>query len=494
MRLVNRIAAEWATVEVRLAVVWILALYVWSTLAAPDGYLLSFDDIWRLVHAHEASHGALTPSDVWPPLAFWVVGLLFRLGFSSTFAPQAVGIVLTGAALVQTWRLAAEMGLGRSGRAAAAGTLALLPGLIWLAPSALVETWTLLTLLIALRAVRTWWVDKDVTQLPLAFGALAVGNALRYEVWGWSILLIVACRAATDEGRPAAGWRRGAFLAAAFPAVWCAYQFAATGNPFSFGEFARDFLAEDHPEAGPLSRLAEGSRALSDLVAPIAVVGGLGWLMAGRLRGAMVVAAALVFITALQLAAHAAGFAGLHNVWRHYLPIAMGLALGAGMLVDRIAALGSGPTAAAFALIAQVELLFYEWPASGYSDAIGRVARHIRSLHEELGGNVLIEGVGYDSRVLQILLGDMDAAVFDRLIWLVPLDRPMTANEKQRNRSLLEQPYTQVVASLRQDNVRVIAVFTDSAIGVSRAFGSVEYAAGAVPEGQWTVLRTTGIQ
>ena len=493
VRLVQWIVAEWASVEVRLALAWMGLVYAWSWFAAPDGYLLSFDDVWRLVHAHEASHGALTPSEVWPPLPFWLVGIMLRLGCSSTVAPQLLGIVVTGASLVQTWRLAGEMGLGQSGRAASAGALALSPALVWLAPSALVETWTLLTFSIALRAVRTWWVDLDATQLGTAFGALALGGMLRYESWGWSVMLIVACRAAIDEGRPVGRWRRGALVALAFPLAWCAYQFATTGNPFSFGEFAREFLAEDHPNAGPVSRVAEGTRALSQLAAPLAIAGGLGWLVGGRLRGGGVVGSVIVMVTTLQLVAHTMGFAGLHNVWRHYLPLALGLGLGAGMLVDRAARLGRAPALATFALIAQVEWLYYEWPASGYTDDVGRVARHIRRLRDELGGNVLIEGVGYDSRALQILIGDMDAAVFDRLIWLVPLDRPMTDHERTHNRSLLELSYAQVVEAFRNDDVRVIAVFTEQANVVARAFGTVEYAAGTVADGRWTVLRTTGI-
>lgn len=491
MQLRERIAAEWATPEVRFAAAWSVLVYAWSCLAAPDGYLLSFDDIWRLVHAHEASRGALTPSDVWPPLPFWVVGLFLRLGFSSTFAPQVIGILISAATLVQFWRLAEELGLAGAGRVATVLTLAVLPGWLWLAPSALVETWTLLALLIALRAVRSWWVDGRSDLLIHAFGALGVAGVIRYEAWGWALGLVMVVRLAADQGRAVGNWQRGAAVVATFPAVWCAYQFAATGSPFTFGSFALEFLAEDHPDAGPLARLAVGTEALSELVAPIWLAGALGWTLGTRLRGGMVVLIAVLVLTVMQLVAHGLGFAGLHNVWRHYLPLAVGFALGVGMLIDRVSRLGAGVSWAALALVVQVEFLHYAWPDSGYSDAVGRVAHHVRRLHRELGGNILIEGVGYDSRVLQILTGDMDAAVFDRLIWLVPLDRPMTDAERAQNRSILERPYADVEASIRRDNVRVIAVFTDSAYKAARAFGSVEYTAGTVKEGRWIVLRST---
>jgi hypothetical protein len=165
----------------------------------------------------------------------------------------------------------------------------------------------------------------------------------------------------------------------------------------------------------------------------------------------------------------------LHNVWRHYLPAGALLGIGVGALVDRVARLGRPVALAVLAIVAEVQVFSLDWPPGAYEDDVGRVAARLRALQAKLGGRILVEGVGFDSRVIQILVGDMDIPVFDRLIWLVPLDRPMTQAERDENRSLLEKPFGEVSATLDRDHVHLLAVYTDEARERAKAFGTEVY-------------------
>jgi len=471
--------------DLRFAACWWVVVLWWSGSKAPAGYLLSFDDVWRLIHAHESSHGALAPSEVWPPLQFWVLGVALRIWADAAVVPRLVGLLVTAATLVQVGRMAGEMGLGRLGRVATMLSFGTLPYVVWLAPSALVEPWTLLAGTYALRRVRRWWVEDDSAALRPAFIALGLGAMTRYEAWGWIGLLAVTCLAARDRGRDvSAAWRPLA-LALAFPALWCVAQLAWTGNPFNFGIFAHEFLVQDNPDLTALGRAEDGLAALWEVVLPVGLGGLGGLLVAGPLRGLGVVIVAALAATALQVTAHTLGFAGLHNVWRHYLPLAIPVAIGVGALVDRLATLGRPVAYLGLALVLQGELMLLEWPPVAYEDDLARVATRLRSLRARTGGTVLIEAIGYETRVLQVLLGDMDDARFDRLVTLVPLDRPMTAEEKASNTSLFDRPFTEVEGTVRREGVKWIAVYTESALSKAKSVGTVVYAEPEHRVGEW---------
>ncbi len=471
--------------DLRFAACWWVVVLWWSGTKAPAGYLLSFDDVWRLIHAHESSHGALAPSEVWPPLQFWILGAALRLWADAALVPRVVGLTVTAATLVQVGRMAGEMGLGRIGRAATMLAFGTLPYVLWLAPSALVEPWTLLAGAYALRRARRWWVEGDSSALRPAFIALGLGAMTRYEAWGWIGLLALACLIARDRGRDVGAAWRLLGLSLLFPAAWCVAQLAWTGNPFNFGLFAHEFLVQDNPDLTALGRAKDGLAALWEVVLPVGLGGLGGLLVAGPLRGLTVVIVAALAATALQVTAHTLGFAGLHNVWRHYLPLAIPVAIGVGALVDRLATLGRPVAYLGLALVLQGELMLLEWPPVAYEDDLARVATRLRSLRARTGGTVLIEAIGYETRVLQILLGDMDEARFDRLVTLVPLDRPMTDEEKASNTSLFDRPFSEVEGTVRREGVKWIAVYTESALQKAKSIGTEVYAEPEHRVGEW---------
>ena len=476
--------------EVRVAALWWVAAFVWSSHMAPAGYLLTFDDVWRLIHANESRHGAIAPSQVWPPLQFWVLGVALHFIANAALASKLINLTVTAVTLVQVGRLAAETGQGRIGRYAAAISFGTLPFVLWVAPSALVEPWTLLAGIYALRRARSWWIDGDSAALRHAFLALGVGAMTRYEAWGWLVLLMVASQLAPRRGRVAEGWHVSALLAFLFPLAWCAAQFAWSGNPFNFGVFAYDFLIEDHPGQGLWGRTADAAVAMFEVGLPLAVAGLAGSFAATP--GLRLVWGATLGAALLQVVAHAVGLAGLHNVWRHHLHLAVPLALGAGVLVERAAALGRPAALGVLSLVLHVQVLHLEWPPVAYEDDLQAVALHLRPMREGVEGTVLIEATGYEARVLQILLGDMDDARFDRLIDLVPLDRPMTDEERGSNHSLLDLPYRDLAATLQREQVRWIATFTKSARTKAAFHGTMVIEAPPRAGGQWVVFRVGG--
>ena len=478
--------------EVRVAILWWVAVFVWSGHMAPAGYLLTFDDVWRLIHANESRHGAIAPSEVWPPLQFWVLGAVLHLIDNAALASKIINLTVTAGAIVQVGRLAAETGGGRIGRTAAALSFGTLPFVLWVAPSALVEPWTLLAGIYALRRARSWWIDGDPAALRHAFLALGVGAMTRYEAWGWLVLLMVASHVAPRRGRVSDGWQASAMLACLFPLAWCAAQFAWSGNPFNFGVFAHDFLVEDHPGQGFAGRTTEAVVAMFEVGLPLAVAGLAGSFAASP--GLRLVWVAALGAAVLQVGAHAGGLAGLHNVWRHHLHLAVPLALGAGVLVERAAALGRPAALGVLGLVLHVQVLHLEWPPVAYEDDLQAVALHLRPMREDIDGTVLIEAIGYESRVLQILLGDMDDARFDRLINLVPLDRPMTDEERTSNHSLLDLPYKDLAATLQRERVLWIATFTETSMAKAAFHGSLVFEAPPRECGQWPVFRVGGAQ
>ncbi len=460
---------------------WFVACLLWSQHTAPAGYLASFDDVFRLVHAHEASNGALAPSDVWPPLQFWIFGAALRVWPDATGAPRVLNVLASAGTLLALERLANAMGLGLRGRIAAVVALGAFPTFWWIAPSALVEPMALCAGMVALLGVFRWWVDDRREGLVLAFGALTVAGMLRYEAWVWLGLLGGACVVAPRFGReaargPARRWLPLLAGALVFPVGWCGVQVVAHGDPLHFATFAHSFFIEDEVDGGVGGRLANAVAGIADVVGPTALASVLGLAASGRLRGRWLVFGLPVAIAAIQAVAHVAGYAGLHNLWRHYLVLAPPLAIGVGVLVDRVASrAGRFFGWVLLAIVLQPLVRTGESPPAGYEQHLGDIATRMRALHDELGGTVLVEGVGYDSRVLQILLGDMDAAVFDRLIWLVPLDRPMTAAERASNRSRLSGSYGEVGAWLDDAGVRVLVVRTPAALQMARAQASVVF-------------------
>lgn len=268
-----------------LVAAWLVACALWSHHVSPAGYLASFDDVWRLVHANEASHGALAPSDVWPPLQFWIFGAALRAWPDATVVPRALGLLASAGTLLAVDRLAGAMGLGRPGRIAAVVGLGTLPAFVWIAPSALVEPLSLCATVLALLGTFRWWVEGRREGLVRAFVALAVAGALRFEAWGLLLALATAAALAPRTGRSAGRWLPLFAAGLVFPMGWCAWQGLRHGDPIHFVAFIRAFFEGDHAGEDPVTRLAAPWVGVWTVAWPVALAAGLGFVGSAHLRG-----------------------------------------------------------------------------------------------------------------------------------------------------------------------------------------------------------------
>jgi hypothetical protein len=463
-----------------------LGTLLWRASLDRDVFALSYDDFLRVAHATDAGMDRLFPSDLWPPLPFWITSAALSVFPDTRTTPGVVNLVASSLALLATLLLGRSVGLRGWTNAAIVLTLGVLPWWRWLSLSALAEPIAFAPLVLAAVGA-VWTADVDETDAGgrrarhgawLASVALTVGGMARYEVWGAAVvfaaLLVPAVRARFGL-RPMQ--RVHALGAAAvpfvFPAAWMSMEFGWTQDPVYFATIARDNATlEPGSVAGPIAT----ARDVLVSVGPLLTVA--GWAVwrhrllsrprpvpteappahDGRLRVLAVFTAALLVLHAL---AQFVALTGAHNTARHYVGLAPLIAVLAARALSTLALRRSLLAGAAAAL---APLALAGDPPDAIEPPIAAAAERVRTLRASgvlaPHDRVLVEAHPWDCFALSHAVGVPGLVEWDRNPFAVEVGAVETVAERLENPSLLAQAEDAVRNDLNLRRIGILVTLT----------------------------------
>lgn len=475
-----------------IAVMAVLAgTLVWREGLGRDVFALSYDDFLRVAHATDAGMDRLFPSDLWPPLPFWLTSAALAAVPDTRVVPGAVNLAASALGLVSAVFLGRAVGLGPRVNAGVVIALGLLPWWRWLSMSALAEPLTFAPM--ALAATGLAWSasaadavgrDRRSSGLWLASAALTVGGMVRYEVWGaaavFAALLLPRVRARLGFAplpRPVA-WVAGA-LPFVFPAAWMSLEFGWTRDPVYFATIARDNAQlEPGAVAGPLALVRDVVVSVGPLVAAA------GWAAMPVLRRRVGAAEeapctrqqradrdaapplrALVVFTAALLALHAlaqlVALTGAHNTPRHYVALAPLLAVLGAVALARLPVRRAVVIGAAIGL---VPLALAGAPPDAITPEVGAAAEQVRAMRASgvlaPHDRVLVEATPWDCFALAHVIGTPGVVEWDRNPFAVEVGAPERTVDRLANPSLLAQPVAAVQNDLNLRRVGIVVTMT----------------------------------
>ena len=425
-----------------VAAAWLLCLIAQAAFLSSRGtaaFALSSDDFSRTLIAARMAGGDWRLDQLWPPLPFWVDGLLLRLWDDPARLPSWVNIGWSMLGLAAVPGIAARAGATPISAALAVILAGTLHWQIWLGCSGLAEPPAVALGLWAVRAMLPEPAGPEPAgpepagsvRWRLAGMAAAAGLAgmCRYELWALALI----GTAGLWQDRPAR-WRLWAALLWVFPAGWLIANFQWEHAPFAFASAARDAIRSQEEQPSliqPLLDLADTAHLLLGLGAI-----GLSGAAARSPGGARLLQVAVAF-SALMALAQIAGFAGLHNTPRHWLLPATLLAVGAALQLQHLWALGRDRLVP-FLILAQLglESAALGDPPPSHDPDTEAAALSLRAMLEAGSipgsGAVLLEVVLYEYAALPVISGHPARVAWDRNPWIIAdpaaIDAPQTGN------------------------------------------------------------------
>lgn len=515
---------------------WFALALAWRATLGREVFALSHDDFLRTGHAVAVAGDNLLPSDLWPPLPFWLTRLALLVAPDVQTTPGWVNLGCAAVALLGTGLLARRAGLGRAASASAVTLVAALPWWTWLALSALAEPPAAAALVVALAGTIGHARDGNRRDAWLASVALCLGGMVRYEVWGAAVLhsalLVPGVRRRLGltqvAGRGRSGWVAAAALPWLFPVAWMALELAWNQDPLFFASVARDNLVDDATVAGTPLHAPRDLFLGTGLLAALAGLGALRALGAegrepsatppgpdgadddrtprGEARAAAgpairVLAGMTTMGLLAQLAAQWMALAGTHNTPRHYVAWAPALAVlavaGGSAWAEAARRTGTSLQARRWALGLGgllVTALPWTWvgePPDAVSPEVARVGALVRTVRA--GGtlgtadHVLLEAQPWESFALQVVIAD-PAAGLGIVHWdrdpFVALGVAETLADRLENPSLLAQEPAALVGDLQREDIGLLVTATPRG-----AWHAARVATSVGRAGTWEVWR-----
>ncbi len=488
---------------------WLVLALSWRAALGRAVFATSHDDFLRTGHAVAVGWDNLLPSDLWPPLPFWLTRLALFIAPDVRTTPGIVNLVCGGIALLGTGVLARRVGLSRGGAAIAVGLVAALPWWTWLSLSALAEPPAAAALVYTLAGTVGHARDGNRRDAWIAAVAVSLGGMVRYEVWGAALLhsLLLAPVVRRKLGLPpvrnGGSWLGPALLPWLFPLVWMALELSWNQDPLFFASVARENLVDDAAVAGTPLHAPRDLLLGTGLLLVLAALGAVRSFRAegrgpsatppggddtsddGTPGGHDVVARrpevrVLAGVTAIglvaQLAAQWAALAGTHNTPRHYVAWApalavLGVAWGTAWWEARRT---PGPQRARVwgGATGGLLLAVLPWTWAGevpdaVSPDVARVGALVRTVRAggTLGAadHVLLEAQPWESFALQVVIADPSDGLgivhWDRDPF-VALGVSETLADRLANPSLLAQEPAALLADLQRDDIGLVVTAT----------------------------------
>jgi len=203
-----------------------VAVFLWRRSLHTIFFALSADDFGRTFCAWQVTQGNPLPSDLWPPLQFWIEAVALRLYPTLLSVPYLVNLAASTVALLCLALLAREMGLRGTGLALTVILAATMPWFIWLSVSGLAEPLFILFLALAYLGIVRWYKSAGELGLWMAALGLLAAAMLRFESWGHSAVfsLGVMWRWWHIRGRRPHKWLLAALIPWISPAAWLIFR------------------------------------------------------------------------------------------------------------------------------------------------------------------------------------------------------------------------------------------------------------------------------
>jgi len=450
-----------------------IAFWLWRRSLDTSFFAVSGDDFQRTFYAWQVTQGWLVPSDLWPPLQFWIEALAMLVYPHTLVVPMLVNLAASTGALAALLLLGRALGIGRAAALLQLVLIATLPWFVWLSLSALAEPLFFCGIVLAYLGVARWRAAGRERWLWLAAIGLLAAGMLRFDGWGHSLVFSLGVGWLCWRAPRPRPWR---WLAAAAlpwlcPLIWLAYQYVGYGNLFHFSKVTQNYYLVTFgrlPLAQRLLWQPSDLWAVAGMTLPLALIG--LWLIRQR--------PGVVLLTLMWLASFALL---IQSTWSHTitqnnpqrLVVIHALLLTPGVALALQALFRRGILGAALALALSLALIAPRISAipsypNGLANDSMLVGRHLTSLREQAtlqpGDKVMIEVLFWDYVILRILADDPGAVVYDRPPILVLKPGGEHTLDDQKNPSLLALPPEQLRAELKRRGVRVVVAYSKRAI------------------------------
>jgi hypothetical protein len=470
-----------------LAALFPLLALLWRRTVASPFFALSADDFHRSLYAWEVTRGHLVPSNLWPPLQFWLAALLLQIDPRPLTVLWLLNLAAATGALVCLALLARTLGLGRAAPLAVL-LAASMPWYVWLSLSGLVEPLFFLAVLLAYLGVARWQRDGSAGWLwAAALGLLAAGM-LRFDAWGHALAFSLGLAWRWWRAGPA---RRHTWLLAAglpwlFPLAWMAWQALAFGSPFYFARVTRSYYLGVFGPQPLLKRLLwqPGDLwALASVTLPLGLAG--AWALRRR-PGLPLLALMWLVSFALLVQSTLSHTISQNNPVRQVLIHAVLLAPAAAWLLARLGRRSrAGALLAGVLVVALLGARLLQLPhyPNGLPGDTEQVGIHLEQLRRQglvrQGDGVMVEMIFWDYVILQAMTNDPGAVSFDRLPRISPkAKRGEHTLDDETNPSLLAQPSEQLRADLARRGVRLVIANSQRAAERLRPFATETFHGG----------------
>jgi hypothetical protein len=447
-----------------------LALYLWRRSLNTPFFAVSGDDFHRALLGWEVTQGRWLPSDVWPPLQFWVEALVLQFYPHLLSAPALVNLCASTATLACLALLGRSLGLDQGFALVALALAASLPWFVWLSLSALAEPLFFFGVALGFLGVVRWRLGQEWGLWAAACGLLAAGM-VRFDAWGYSVVFspaVIWLWARSSRPQPHR-WLVAAALPWIFPLFWLGNQYRLFGNPFYFSLITRNYFLATHPLLSLSERLLWQPRdllALGGVVVPLGLIG--AW-MARRRPGVALLALMWVGSLGLLIQSTLSYTITNNNPPRLVVIHALLLTPFAALALQRLAPRGRmmmlAGTALALALIVSRIAAIPAYP-NYLADDVRDVGSHIGDLRRlgllRPGDHMLVEVRFWEYLLIQLLSDDPGAVLFDRAPRMVIRDRQRLLDDAT-NPSLLAAPPAALRDALRRQHVRIVVAYSDRA-------------------------------
>lgn len=243
--------------------VFVIGLVLWRIYSPVPLLVISADDLARAIHGWDVTQGKLVPSDLWPPLQFWLQAALAPLGLGILWNALLVNVVASGMTLFVLLLLGREIGLELPGMVFLIGLVVSLPWFVWLSVSGMSEPLFFLGVVMGFYGTIRWHRQNQAWALWLAAGGLLMANLVRFDAWAYTLafaLVMLWCRIRPQLKHPHQ-WYIVAGVPVSIIVIWLAYMYAKYQNPLFFANVTRDYYLALHPD--PIQRLSLLDRVLA---------------------------------------------------------------------------------------------------------------------------------------------------------------------------------------------------------------------------------------
>lgn len=444
-----------------------ILVFTWRRSLNTLFFAIAADDLHRTLYAWEVTQGRLVPSDLWPPLQFWVEALALRFYPHVLTVPCLVNSMASGGTLACLAWLGRTLGLENEGMILSVVLAATIPWFVWLSVSGLAEPLFIFCIALAYGGVAHWRGSGRGWGLwTAALGLLAAGM-LRFDGWGHSASFSLALAWMWWQASPRpCGWLVAALVPWLFPIVWLARQYARFGDPCWFSKVTRDAWLASYGALSLETRLTWQIKdlwAVAGVSVPIALAG--LWVIRRR-RGAVLLSCMWCGSFAFLMVGTWSHTITQANPTRlvvvHALLLSPLAALALQKASERKKPVAIGSVAFVLALIITRLWVIPAYP-NGLPDDTAQVGVHFHQLRAQgqirPGERVMLEVIFWDYIMLPVLIDSPGDIVYDRA--------PMGAHtfDDTANPSVLALAADELRAELERQQVRLVIAYSERAIG-----------------------------